>query len=239
LWWPGIVFIPFFSIVLIIFLGKKSGNFFRFMAGVVMFFWGAYALINLVPQIGYYTKLDTVISSVIPGEIAKKANNIEKIRQEQRSISLGSVYEKALEWQKLNPGRDLPVEFQENIEAAKKGLAVGELRQQKFSEKAKEDADDDEKNADQYAQNLSDGTIRIVHKGTNDYSKNFFLFPGTYDVNPKGKKFKISMKSTDWKFKEFSDELTVPDVANGKNQNMYFHSDENETFLIKKKEAKG
>lgn len=82
--------------------------------------------LGFFPQVSYYTGLERLTGSVVSAGVAKKANEVDRLRGQQRANALEKAYQKALDWQAANPGRDLPESLKKEIEAAKLGLTVSE-----------------------------------------------------------------------------------------------------------------
>jgi hypothetical protein len=81
---------------------------------------------------------------------------------------------------------------------------------------------------------LPDGRIRLVFHGGEDLSKSPMVFPGKYEITPKEKVLRLAMKSNDWEFEGYKNELTIPGGKADISQLVFFNSFEKETFYLKK-----
>lgn len=82
------------------------------------------------PQLSYYTGIEKYTGKVVSNEAARTANEIQRLRSEQRARMVEKAFQDALEWQKANPGKNLPEELEKEIQLAKNGTTLAEYEKQ-------------------------------------------------------------------------------------------------------------
>lgn len=111
-------------------IGRSWGKPFVYLWAVVYLGYFVLQGTGFLPQAEYYVNQWTSGIEIISGSEAARIKKLEEIRNRQRAEMLNRAYEKAEKWQIANPGRDLPEEIEMEIQAAKKGLTVEELKLQ-------------------------------------------------------------------------------------------------------------
>jgi hypothetical protein len=111
-------------------IGRSWGKPFVYLWAVVYLGYFVLQGTGYLPQAEYYVNRWTSGIEIISGGEAARIKKLEDIRNQQRAEMVDRAYEKAEKWQIANPGRDLPEELNQEIEAAKKGLTLKEFKVQ-------------------------------------------------------------------------------------------------------------
>ena len=159
-------------------IGRSWGKQFVYLWAVVYLGYFVLQGTGFLPQAEYYVNRWTSGIEIISGGEAARIKKLEDIRNRQRAEMIDRAYEKAEKWQIANPGRDLPEELNQEIEAAKKGLTLEEFKEQKRTEaKAKVEKEKIEKKT------LST-LIETVNVDGSKFARSFqsWLLPGEYAV---------------------------------------------------------
>lgn len=88
-------------------------------------------LMAMFPQLRFYTGADKYLSKAIPGSTAGKVAEIDRLRRKQREAKWNKLLDEAHQWQKNNPGEELPQNHKDVIEAAGKGITLEQLTEER------------------------------------------------------------------------------------------------------------
>jgi len=113
---------------------------FRVFAGAIILILFVGIILNMFPQLRFYSGVDHLVARLIPASTAEKVTEIDQLRRKQKEKLVNQDLEKVRRWQEEHPGRKLPPQYQEIIDAAGKGMTVQEYRQEKAATVKKERA---------------------------------------------------------------------------------------------------
>ncbi|MFZ2631375.1 MAG: hypothetical protein WA081_03515 [Desulfosalsimonadaceae bacterium] len=174
-------------------IGRSWGKQFVYLWAVVFLGYFVLQSSGFLPQAEYYVNRWTSGIEIISGGEAARIKKLEDIRNRQRSEMVERAYEKAEKWQIANPGRDIPKDIEMEIQAAKKGLTVEELKLQQQAEAKAQKKSNNGANEAPLKKFDDARLVQSVIIGKSQFPQNLheFLPPGKYTVKfePEGAAF--------------------------------------------------